>query len=299
MISTALTKNDSPPAKYFPVNEQPLTMKAGLFEFGTDFGNLARDSLYFQRDRQAPLYYKVKKEVEPERHWTLCEQEQHISLHAKSVAWIIERQKLELGITPDPNHIRISNDLFKGEFELKELAAVYNTLSLNVQEDIVLMAERPDSSLIMGNISMPSFWDPKHIKGANFTAIHSPVPQFPKNVRMSQRLGNLMATKGPFVRFVWTVANDDRLDHHPDKGRTAWESGQQLWLRLERQVTVPFNGLGALFLIRTYLYKLDDLSRCECKTLKLAINCMPEEIAHYKGLWNGKDVIQEALLKLI
>ena len=275
------------PAKYFPVSEKPLTMKSGLNDFGTDFGNGEIDSLYFQKDSQASLYRRVKKEVETGRHWATCNGDRHKELHSKVLAWIIEKQQEELGIIPQEKHLEALNSL-------ENLDRVYNELSLNVQEDMALIENEP-SSLIMGNISMPSFWDPKRIKNADFWQIHEPVPSFPKNERISKNLGSLIATKGPYVRFVWTVANDDRLDHHPAKGRTEWKETQNLWFRTERQVTVPFDGLGALFLIRTYLYAFEGLSKGECRTLSLALKNMPEELARYKGLWEGRDVIANKL----
>ena len=138
---------------------------------------------------------------------------------------------------------------------------------------------------------MPSFWDPQRIKNASFWEIHKPVPQFPKTEQLAQRLSTFISTKGPFVRFVWTVANDKRLDHHPQGGRTPWQDGQDLWFRVERQVTLPFEGLGALFLIRTYLYPFDQLSPSEVDILYQAIHTMSSPIAEYKGLEAGRQVI--------
>ena len=275
------------PARYFPVSEKPLTMKSGLNDFGTDFGNGDRDSLYFQKDSQASLYHRVKEEVKAGRHWVSCNGDRQKELHSKVLAWIIEKQQKELGIIPREEHLEAIHSL-------ENLDRVYNELSFNVQEDIAILADKP-SSLIVGNISMPSFWDPKRIKNADFWQIHEPVPSFPKNERVSQNLSSLISSKGPYVRFVWTVANDDRLDHHPSKGRTEWKGNQSLWFRTERQVTIPFDGLGALFLIRTYLYPFEELSKKEGQILNSAVQNMPEEIARYKGLWEGRDFIKQNL----
>lgn len=277
------------PAKYFPVSEKPLTMKSGLHDFGTDFGNGPRELLFFQQDKLAGLYRKCKELVPPERHWCLCDSEEQLKLHQKAFPWLISRQEQELNVSISPDLLSVQNQLLQGE--KPDLTKSYHRLSLNVQEDIALIADQPDSSLIMGHISMPSFWDPKKIKGASFCRIHEPVPNFPKNEQISKKLNRIISTKGPFVRFVWTIANDERLDHHPENGRTAWKNEQPLWLRVERQITVPFEGLGALFLIRTYLYPINTLNKTECRTLSLAIENMPRDIAVYKGLWEGKELI--------
>ena len=245
--------NKIAPAKYFPVTTKPLTMKSGLNDFGTDFGNGNQDSQYFQMDNQAAAYRQVKEDVEAGRHWASCNNKTQKELHSKALSWIIDKQEIELEIKPKEEHLAAIDSI-------ENLEQVYNELSLNVQEDIALLSDKP-SALIVGNVSMPSFWDPKRIKNADFWEIHEPVPSFPKNERNSNNLGSLISSKGPYVRFVWTVANDDRLDHHPDKGRTAWQEDQNLWLRLERQVTIPFDGLGALFLIRTYIYPIEELTK--------------------------------------
>ena len=281
---------DLKPAKYFPVSEKPLSMSPGINHFGTDFGNGERDLLYFQRDAQFSIYIETKKQVETDRHWAFFENDQHKLLHQKAINWILKKQEVELAIKPSEVHLETANSQVN-------LLETYTELSFNVQEDIALIADQP-ASLIMGNISMPSFWAPQRIKGANFWQIHQPVPTFPRDEITGNRLVSLISSKGPYVRFVWTVANDDRLDHHPDKGRTSWQEDQKLYLRVERQVTIPFEGLGALFLIRTYLYSFSELTQTELNILKTAIKSMPENIARYKGLWDGKDVIVDQINQL-
>jgi len=271
-------------------------MKSGLHDFGTDFGNGERDQLFFQRDKEFPLYKEAKMQIEPKRHWSICKSTEHHELHKQVFSWIIEKQEQELNIRASPTTLIVKEHLEKGENI--DLTAAYLDLSLNVQEDLALVADKPSSSLIVGNISMPSFWAPERIQGASFRDIHTPVPKFPKNDMLANKLNHLISNKGPFVRFAWTIANDDRLDHHPDKGRVDWAENQELWLRIERQVTVPFHGLGSLFLIRTYLYPIVSLNKNKCQTIYKAIENMPEEISKYKGLWKGKDYILESLTKL-
>jgi hypothetical protein len=94
------------------------------------------------------------------------------------------------------------------------------------------------------------------------------------------------------VRFVWTLSADDVLDHHPDEGvRTAWTSESRSgWLRVERQVTVPFSDVNAaLFLIRTYLYPFESLACEEQRDLRSALRAMPDAVRRYKGLAQGLD----------
>ena len=64
-----------------------------------------------------------------------------------------------------------------------------------------------------------------------------------------------MIERGPYVRFVWTLSADDCLDHHPEEGnRLPWDSHQgRGWLRVERQVTVPFPGVESRALLDPHL----------------------------------------------
>ena len=297
----------SPSARYFPVSSRPLVMKAGFQPLGTDFGNGSYDHLFFQKDQQYKIYREAKEQVNPERHWSLCTTYQHLSLHLRALEWIIHTLSTELKFTPLSDHLKLCEDLRRllnarsqDPFSFpKNLAntlfQVYHTLALHVQEDLALLADQPTSSLIMGHISMPSFWDPQRIKGASFWEIHEPVPNFPKKSQLAERMGTFIATKGPFIRFVWTVANDHRLDHHPSGGRTPWSHDHPLWLRVERQITVPFEGLGNLFLIRTYLYPFDTLTPTQWDILNQAIQNMSVPIAQYKGLDHGRAIIIQNL----
>jgi hypothetical protein len=135
-------------------------------------------------------------------------------------------------------------------------------------------------------VSFPSGWRPENIRGASFAGIHGPVPDFAKLDAAARSMVGAMVERGPYVRFVWTITADDRLDHHPDGSpRGAWRRDGPGWLRVERQVTVPFAAVGAaLFLIRTYLYPFLSLSGAERTTLARALEAMPEAIAAYKGI---------------
>ena len=81
------------------------------------------------------------------------------------------------------------------------------------------------------------------------------VPTFANRQRNAENLAKAMCTKGPFVRFVWTVCGDNLLDHHPSTYRPKWDGATGGYLRVERQTTVPLENC-AVFLIRTYLYQL-------------------------------------------
>jgi hypothetical protein len=100
-------------------------------------------------------------------------------------------------------------------------------------------------------------------------------------------LVDALVTRGPYVRFVWTVTADAELDHHPEQGRRlAWSAATERgFLRVERQTTVPLPEVsGCVFLIRTYLYGFEELSSAKREVLAQALQRMPSELLRYKSL---------------
>ena len=95
-----------------------------------------------------------------------------------------------------------------------------------------------------------------------------------------------MTERGPYVRFVWALCADDALDHHPDVyAGSDWLAARDVFLRVERQTTVPLcDGQAALFLIRTYVYPFASLTAEQRVTLRRAIANAPEDVRAYKRL---------------
>lgn len=271
-----------PPARYFPVRPRPYRMEAGLVPFGRDFGNGPRDRLYFQVDDELDRYRRARREVGTRRHRLLEGGRARRACHEAVLAWmsaVLQREHPDLaGGTPRS----------------------YGALAAAVQEDFAVLRRRPDgrSEAVAVFVSFPSGWRPEAIGGADFARIHEPVPGFAENPAAAASMVTAMIERGPYVRFVWTVTADDRLDHHPDTSRrVAWADATQGWLRVERQVTVPFPAVGAaLFLIRTYLYPFGSLGAGERRVLAAALEQMPPEIARYKGLAGEAGSIARRLL---
>lgn len=262
-----------PPARYFPVRKQPYRMAAGLSAFGSDFGNAERDRMYFQRDREWERYLRAKLAVRPERHRVLADDETQRAAHRSVLTWmarVLEREHPGLSKVHEPS---------------------YGALSALVQEDFaVVQRSEQANTVIAAFVSFPSGWRPERISGTGFKQIHAPVPNFAERDDAVASMVDSMVERGPYVRFVWTIAADEELDHHPEEGRRAgWRVDGRGWLRVERQVTVPFPDVAAaLFLIRTYLYPFDSLTAEQRHTLATALEAMPATIAIYKGL--GDDV---------
>ena len=274
------------PARYFPVQAGPRPLRAGLRPFGTDFGNGARDTQYFQVDRERERYRDVKERVLAERSGTREGSHGETRAHDTVLEWFGNRMRTE-GLRFAPAAHRDRN-------------AHYLSIALALQEDFAVLHRAPDGAdtNIGVYVAMPSDWRPERTLGARFAEIHGPVPRFANTAEQAKAMVASMVDRGPYVRFVWTVCADDHLDHHPERGRrTVWPEATQAWLRVERQVTVPFPDVDAsLFLIRTYLYPFSSLSSVERHTLREAIASMPADVARYKGLAGEPGLIARRFL---
>jgi hypothetical protein len=272
-----------PPPLYFPIFAGPFRMTAGLVRMGHDFGNGPFDRLFFQTDGQAREYRAEKErilELHPDRLSALSK-DRHRSFHLEALSWMTRQLSIEHGIhLPSP--------------QLSSLLLHAKQLSLEIQEDFALLQETEEGAdeLTLISVCFPSGWRPETLLGASFLQTHSPVPEFGELAQKSSELVRAMTSRGPYVRFVWSLTAGARLDHHPEDGpRDPWSSEGAGYLRVERQVTVPFPQFrGSLFLIRTYVTPLKQLSQEQRNILYQATAALPPSIQAYKGL--GPDTLE-------
>jgi dimethylamine monooxygenase subunit A len=258
------------PARYFPVKGTPLRMEAGLKPLSTSFGNGPRDSLPFQLDDEREHYLAAKRRVPAGRHRILERGPQDDRVHREVLAWMRSTLRRD---HPEA-------------FAAGPLDS-YAEIGARIQEDFTVLgrASGPGEAIAV-HVSFPSGWRPERIAGASFRGIHGPVPSFADVDAQAESMVRAMIERGPYVRFVWTICADDRLDHHPEEGRREdWRREGPGWLRVERQVTVPFPALdAALFLIRTYRYPFASLTPGERDVLARALAALPDDVRRYKSL---------------
>ncbi len=258
-------------------------MKAGLLRFPHDFGHGAADARVFLVDEDLPRALADKRKTCANRRFfeSLATDDER---HAERAVHAFVRERLAVE-APD----RLADaDADRGA------SAPWDALGRALQEDLVVMHRGADGDgrAIVVHVSFPSGWRPEHVSGASFLGIHSPVPGFPgkadddDDVRRAaaRSMMDAMVKRGPYVRFVWTVCNDDELDHHPDSGRRAPKT-RVTHFRVERQLTWPFPHVSAsLFVIRTYVYPVASLGEERRRTLATALVNLPPHIRRYKGL---------------
>jgi len=270
------------PALYFPVVAAPLRMQAGLLRFGTDFGNGAADSRYFQIDARLESTLAAKHAAPRDRHVMVAPLDAAGERACDAaLAWM----RATLAAEAPAQLARADVD--------SAARNPFDALGRAVQEDFAVLDRGPDGAgrTLVVHVCFPSGWRPERLAGASFADIHVPVPSFGKPDAAARSMVSAMIDRGPYVRFVWTLSVDDALDHHPDSGQRApWpttppDKGPRGFLRVERQVTVPLVGADAsVFLIRTYLYALDTLDAAQRTVVRAALDAMPDEVRRYKGL---------------
>jgi hypothetical protein len=251
---------------------EPLRLQPGLVRFGTDLGNGEADQRFFPRDESTPRYLAEKRRVlarHPGRDAYCIADELDEACVARAQAWMVAT--------------------LLGEGQGDASAFSRSELGLGLVEDFAVM--RVDASgadrIVWLHACFPSGWRPEHVVGRSFSQIHAPIPAIELVLRKAPSLVEAMVTRGPYVRFVWTISADAELDHHPDEGtrRSMSDQSARGFLRVERQTIVPLAEVkGCVFLIRTYLYGFDELSPEQRGILAEAVRLMPPELAAYKGL---------------
>lgn len=247
-------------------------MQAGLFRLGTDFGNGEADRLLFPRDETSRHYLDEKARVldaYPERSRSCAETEAEQQCLSAAERWL--------------------STALLGEGHVAESRLALPELGRSLVEDFAVLHRNQagvDRALFV-HACFPSGWRPEHVLGKSFGEIHARIPKLEAVLQKTPSLVEAMLTRGPYVRFVWTISADDELDHHPDSGRRMlWSNDTPRgYLRVERQTSVPLaEHAGSVFLIRTYLYGFDELPLEQRRTLAVALGQMPPEIARYKQL---------------
>lgn len=247
-------------------------MQPGLFRFGTDFGNGEADHRFFPCDATLPHYLAEKARV--------------LAAHPARDAYSIQSARDEASVLAAEQWLK-GTLLREAQLELAEVPRV--ALGARLMEDFAVLGKDDSGNdrTLWLHACFPSGWRPEHVIGASFTQIHARIPAFEAVAKKAPSLVDAMLTRGPYVRFVWTISADDVLDHHPDEGeRAPWtESTERGFLRVERQTTVPLPGANAcVFLIRTFLYDFAELAPEKREILAQALNRMPPEIQAYKSL---------------
>lgn len=296
------------PARYFPVDRAPLQMRARLRRFPVDCGNGLLDQCFFQVDDELPRYRRAKASPSrpggpaPWLRWSMRDDTAARAAALDAVrAWIegtlgAEAPAVMAEVAEAASVEAAGAEV--GSDERSDRRAWWWALSQAVQEDLVVMHRGPAAGEpILMHVCFPSAWRPQAIAEADFQAIHGPVPGFVDAAAQAVSMFDTMVERGPYLRFVWSLVADDVLDHHPDEGGArSWEAGATGFLRVERQLTVPFPAVGAsLFIIRTVVRPFAALTSDERAVIAEAVAALPPDVRVYKGMAGKEPFIAAAL----
>lgn len=315
--STTIKSLPAPPL-YFPLRHGRYDIAPGLTKLGRDFGAGAADGKVFQLDNRFDRYRKDKLAARATAYDVyICTSDYADDVAAEINAFIVNRLATE-----HSEHFRIerSGDTvsffsaltgetlrfdqrmnYRGVSDSPADRPPYATgldaLACQVQEDLAVLSTDATIGrhwISALHICFPNGWAPREKIGGTFAEVHAPVAGMAEmNRRGNEFAAVMIQAVHPLVRWAWGVTFDDRLDHHPARGRTPFDPADPCgFLRVERQTVAGFPARGAaVFTIRTYLYPLSRLrSRSDFRDpLLTALRSMPVESLRYKGLGDDAD----------
>lgn len=274
-----------PPASYFPVRSQ-YDVAPALRPLGTPFGNDRVDALLFQLDTRFPELRQNKLQARAERLGKYHLQGPYPREVERAVTRFLVRRLpeehpdwfyAEAGEQGTRLQCRLTGERldFTPEWDWlpaplpgidPPYATALDALACQVAEDLAVTVtdDRGGDWLGALHVCSPSAWVPEEKIGLPFTRVHEPVPGMERLAPYAPSLVRTTVERGPFVRFVWALAGDDRWNHHPEPppgvSPEAWrlpafrpEADPPFTFRVERQVLWGLPEVGAcLFAIGPY-----------------------------------------------
>ena len=153
--------------------------------------------------------------------------------------------------------------------------------AMKIEEDIAVMHKGKLEGI---SFVFPSGWIPSKALGREFSFLHKPVADNELLMKSSDKLAKYMC-KNTIQRWVWNVTTIKELSNHPEVARPEVVSFENLFFRLETQISTPLDTNTSLFLVLVEVYPLSEVWE---STILDSINSMSESILSYKKLTNIK-----------
>lgn len=179
---------------------------------------------------------------------------------------------------------------------------ICDMLRLNVQEDLVIGKIDPENNTDVMEcmlVPLPSKWTPLEKIGLSFAGRHEVIPNSERLVSAAPRLVDAIMTKGPFVRYNWTLASD-RLAQDPTimpnfkqtydtlNDITDYDEMMAMYhFRVERQTLKAFPNLNRyLFVIHTYSYPFAEVLTREDRKQRLldVLESIPDPVRKHRSM---------------
>lgn len=179
----------------------------------------------------------------------------------------------------------ISEEIYKPicEYIADQTSQPINTfqnLAQNLAEDVIIhRIENKKDWMCAGHICLPSGWWPEEKIGKPLKEIHSPIPGMKDN---HFKLVETIINSGPFLRYVWSVVFENKLNFHPSLPKKTFSPDDLVYLKIEEQMTIGFPQIqAALFVLRQNILMPKEI---DYPILYLSCKNMTEEQKEYKGI---------------
>ena len=150
-------------------------------------------------------------------------------------------------------------------------------LSTEIEEDIAVMHKGRLEAI---SFCFPSGWIPTEALGQDFAFLHEPVADNDLLIKSSQKLSKYMCNY-TIQRWVWNVTTIEELSNHPTTNRPELKSFDDLYFRLETQISAPVDEDTSLFLVLVEVFPLNEVWNI---SILKSINSMSESVLEYKNL---------------
>jgi hypothetical protein len=303
---------DLPVLRYTPFDSGKYDMSPGLSHF-----QLATDNPHqrlIQLDHQYPLYRANKQRIRADAltaHWgvseflsdtqrqvnqTLIEQlcaayPQYFCLEAPGrLACLLSGDLLEFS----PDYVLQAHPVY---------SCLFDALAAQIQEDLAVWQLQGERDWLAAlHVCAPNGWAPAEKVGLSFDQVHAPVPGMERQRAQVLPLLKGLIQKPAFCRFIWDLRTCPALNHHPAVASFPpfGLDNPTLYARVERQVLYGLPSCNAvLFMIRTYVYPVQDLTTHNWVGLERALAGMAPELLAYKRLTDEVVPIRAWLQQLI
>ena len=157
-------------------------------------------------------------------------------------------------------------------------------ISMQFEEDLAIMHRGKLEAIAF---CFPSGWIPRNGLGQGFQYLHNPVADNELLLKSSNKLTEYM-TKHRIQRWVWNVTTINELSNHPKVERPDITSFEDLYFRLETQISTPVDEETSLFSVHVSVVPLHTI--WDNKILE-SINSMSHNILKYKNLVEIKNYL--------
>lgn len=319
---------------YHPYLKRKYEIGPGLFPLSKDFGNGAMDQRLFQllpEDfAEFRSQYELNCQREPLDKYVCVSPRTETAALGEVARFIATRLAEEY-----PEQVRVRDEgecvyfsnAWTGESLLihparnavdslagtRRYRDAWDAMGAQVPEELGLWrldpGNPPAEEIEAIHTKSPNHWAAQDKVGLSFAAVHAPVPHGERFVPWAVQMLEGILKKGPYTRFVWGMATDRRLNHHPVAaagipaaewaGRRFSTDLPELYVRVERQVLWGLPHLNrALFTVRTYHQDLRALKRDRpeaVQSIAESIRSMTPETLKYKGLSENHEAVVDWL----